>query len=233
MNDIYFYKPDDKIKYINDCDLWVVARLVDVVNEKKEVTKWMEPFWLSADNKNGIGLFVSRVDAEILVQHMKQNNEFWKAYPLHEFNIKQMMMDCKSLTRSNEYNFIFSFGFWTDNNGHLINNKHCLSQSLITESFNVDSRYERDEHIVIRFSDENLNFIYSCWDNKAEINTEYKKYLTSVNQLNGNTCEEEALLALSKIIITPKDKTFNPDIAAIWSVSEKKWIYSILNNSIN
>ncbi|HHA1271751.1 TPA: hypothetical protein ACOELQ_002236 [Enterobacter mori] len=87
MNDIYFYKPDDKIKYINECDLWVIARLVDVVNEKNEVKQGMEPFWLSTSDQKGIAIFVSRLDAEILVQYMQRNNERWKVYPLNNFDI--------------------------------------------------------------------------------------------------------------------------------------------------
>lgn len=233
MNDIYFYKPDDKIKYINECDLWVIARLVDVVNEKKEVKQWMEPFWLSTSDQKGIAIFVSRLDAEILVQYMQRNNERWKVYPLNIFDIKEMMVNCKKLTNNSRYNFIYSFGFWSDSEGNLINKKYCLSQCLAVEGFTVDSRYEGDEDIVIRFSKETLNFIYSCWNNKVSDSADYRKYLESVNELDDVICKKEAILALENINSAETNRDFNPDIATIWSMPEQKWIYSNLNNPIN
>jgi hypothetical protein len=162
MESIYFYKPDGKFKYINDFSLWVIARLVDIVNEEKQESKWMEPMWMNAHGNSGIVVYVSRIDAEICVQHLRRNNEIWKVYSLHDFNITEMMLNSKRLTNKSEYNFVFALGFWINDSGALIKNGHILSQALTTDTFIVDSRYERNEHIIIRFSQANLEFIYSC-----------------------------------------------------------------------
>lgn len=232
MDNIYFYQPDGNFKYINKCSLWVIARLVDIVNEKREVKKWMEPMWMKDHNQGGIAIYVSRIDAEIVVHHLQKGNEKWKVYPLHDFNITEMMLDCKRITNQNRYNFIFSIGFWINNQGALINNKYVLSQALMAEGFIVDSRYEENEKVIIKFSEEILKFIHQCWNKKGESLSEYEVYLEKINDMSSDEVENEVLKALKNIEIHEKNGN-TTEIASIWSVADQKWIMSNLNNSIN
>lgn len=70
MEKILFYKPDGKFKYLNNIRLWVAAELVEIVDEQKNVKKWMRPMWASAEGNEGIVVYVSRLDAEISIKHM-------------------------------------------------------------------------------------------------------------------------------------------------------------------
>ena len=233
MSDIYFYKPDDKIKYINSEKLWVVARQVEIVNDKREVKKWMQPLWAQAAEQKGIVVYISRLDAEIIVQHLKLYGESWKIYPLDDFNIKEMMLDCKEITGNPTYHFLFSIGFWINDNGSLMNKEGWLSQAFFTDTFNVGNEFEESEHIVIRFSEVVLKDIHNAWCEKIPGNN-YIEYLKYINELDDIQITSFALTALEKIKIEP-NVLKHPEMVATWyPVSEnEKWIYSVLNNTVN
>ncbi|MDR7940445.1 hypothetical protein RIU82_10900 [Enterobacter soli] len=232
MEDIYFYQPDGHFKYINKCSLWVISRLVDIVTEKREVRKWMEPMWMKAHNQEGIAVYVSRIDAEIVVHQLKKRDENWGIYPLNDFNITEMMLDCKKNTNQDRYNFIFSIGFWLNNHGALISNNYVLSQALTAEGFVVDSQFNKNEKVIIRFSEKNLKFIHHCWEGRVNSQGKYDEYLARINEMTAENAANEALKALKHIQVHEKNGDIS-EIATIWSVDDQEWVMSNLNNIVN
>ena len=232
MDNIYFYKPDGKFKYLNKVRLWVVAQLVDRVDEKKRIRKWMRPLWGAALNQKGIVIYVSRLDAEISALNLKRSGEQWKVYSLDDFNIREMMIDCKNLTGNDKYHFLFSFGFWVNDNGNLTNKKGWLSQTLYVNTFTVNENIESEEQIIINFDHEIIKSIFNVWNNKIPSMPEYERYLEKINQYDSAYIESQAINALNSIE-KDTEQVRPPDIAAIWNPTESKWIYTNPNNSIN
>lgn len=232
MDDVYFYQPDNTIKYINECTLWVLGRSTTLMMEDRKEKKWLEPMWMQANDMKGIVVYISKIDAEIAALHARNTGESWRVYPLDDFNVTEMMNDNRLHTGNNSYNFLFSFGFWLNTTGALIAKEHVLSQALVVEGFRVDSRYNTGGKIIIRFSHDNFNFMVTSWNNKIKSHSEYKEYLGRVNKHSACEAEKQARLALSKIEIC-KTTEYIPVIAGVWSVVDEKWIMSNLNNSVN
>lgn len=231
MEKILFYKPDGKFKYLNNIRLWVAAELVEIVDEQKNVKKWMRPLWASAEGNEGIVVYVSRLDAEISIKHMNKYGADWKVYPLNDFNIKEMMLDSKAITGKEKYHFNFSFGFWVSNEKQLINKNGWLSQSFFSEAFDVNSLIEKEDNVIFRFSEDLQNSFLKCWDEKIIIEPKYVDYLETINNSDDKYIEEQAFNALNATKTVDKQNALGEllNVSSIWSPTDNKWLYTILN----
>ncbi len=199
-----FYKPYGN-HYHAPVDLWCIAR----EDNSNPSHLWLETYWVGTQECSGLGLFLSRFDAQIQCVYMNasenviQGKRKWKVYPFSDLNRDEMVKNMKFNYDKDKFGFSLIFGFAATANEFIISGNQALRVLSFYEEFLLDDFLQSDPDDVLTFKCDTFNRISDIW---MFVFNDYFQLINESNHIDQKNLLNISIRAFKKLNYIPVDR---------------------------
>ncbi|MCG9780593.1 hypothetical protein [Photobacterium damselae] len=228
-----FYKPSGN-HYHSPVDLWCIGR----IDSRESSLPWLETYWIGTQGQTGLGLFLSKLDAQIQCIYMNaseisvQGKGQWSVYSFSDLNREEMVKNMKFNYGKDIFGFSLIFGFSATPNEFIISGNQALKVLSFHEGYLLDDFLLSGSDDILVFSQDTFKQISDIW---GSIFNDYFLLTNESNSINKKELLNLSINAFKTLNYIPIDKTENEykDITYVGGYSLfSGWNFTSFHNPI-